>query len=161
MSTAFTHPPLPPPDGSQAQWLEWANGLPAFVELGLRCEQIDAGHALIRLERSVWTQNPNGGVNGGLVCAAADQAMGLVALTMMEAGALPATATLHAEFLRPAFAPLTFRAAVSQRGRRIVFVTVDVEDASGRLAVKCSGTMAAQSTSDRAPPPTRSAASAN
>jgi uncharacterized protein (TIGR00369 family) len=102
---------------------------------------------VLTLEESVLSLNPNGGVNGGLVCAAADQAMGVVALTALDPGSLPATATLHAEFLRPAFAPLTFRAAVSQRGRRLVFVSVDVEDSSGRLCVRFTGTMAAQSPS--------------
>ncbi len=145
MPSATMREPTPPPPGAWERWIEWADALPNLSELGLRCERVGAGSAVLKLERSVLSLNPNGGVNGGLICAAADQAMGVVALTSLEPGLLPATATLHAEFLRPAFAPLTFRASVSQRGRRLVFVSVDTEDASGRLCVRFTGTMAAQS----------------
>jgi len=144
MPTTATELPTPPPSGDWPQWLGWANELPNLAELGLRCERVGPGSVLIKLDRSVLSLNPNGAVNGGLVCAAADQAMGLVALTTLEPGALPATATLNAEFLRPAFAPLTFQAVVSQHGRRLVFVSVAVEDGGGRLCVRFSGTMAAQ-----------------
>jgi uncharacterized protein (TIGR00369 family) len=145
MPSAATKVPTPPSIGDWPRWIEWANELPNLGELGLRCERIGPGSVTIKLDRSVLSPNPNGAVNGGLVCAAADQAMGLVALTTLEPGSLPATATLNGEFLRPAFAPLTFQAVVSQRGRRLVFVSVDAEDADGRLCARFSGTMAAQS----------------
>jgi uncharacterized protein (TIGR00369 family) len=125
--------------------VRWANQLPSFAEIGLRCEEVGPGHTLARLDGSLFTPNPNGAVNGGLVLSAADQCMGLVALTRLDAGALPVTATVSAEFLRPAFPALTFRARVSQRGRNLVFVTVEVEDGQGRPCVRCSGAMAAQS----------------
>jgi uncharacterized protein (TIGR00369 family) len=145
MSSRTVRDPTPPPPGEWERWLEWADALPNLSEIGLRAERIGAGDAVVILERPVLSLNPNGGVNGGLICAAADQAMGVVALTALKPGSLPATATLHAEFLRPAFPPLTFKAAVSQSGRRLVFVSVDVEDVSGRLCVRVTGTMAAQS----------------
>jgi uncharacterized protein (TIGR00369 family) len=138
-------PPVVPARGSWPQWVRWANRLPNCSEIGLECVEVGPGSALFALPTSGWTLNPNGAVNGGLVIAAADQCMGVVALTTLAEGSLPATATLNAEFLRPAFGPLSFRAAVVQQGRRLVFVTVEVEDAAGRLCVKCSGTMAAQS----------------
>jgi uncharacterized protein (TIGR00369 family) len=137
--------PTPPPAGEWTRWIEWANAVPSAAQIGLVCEQLGPGHATLKLEHSPWAPNPNGAVNGGLVCAAADQAMGVVALTALPRGALPATATLHAEFLRPALAPLTFEAVVTQRGRRLVFVSVDVKDAQGRTCVRVSGSMAAQS----------------
>jgi uncharacterized protein (TIGR00369 family) len=144
VSTAAHAPEVATAGGTWAHWVEWANGLPSFSEIGLKCIEVQAGSAVATLGGSRWTPNPNGAVNGGLVVAAADQCMGVVALTTLEPGALPATATLHAEFLRPAFAPLTFRASVAQRGKRLVFVNVDVEDNTGRLCVRCSGTMASQ-----------------
>jgi uncharacterized protein (TIGR00369 family) len=137
-----------PAPGSWAEWIVWANRLPNFSEIGLECIEIGPGVALLSLPASPLTANPNGSVNGGLVLAAADQCMGLVALTTLQPGALPATATVHAEFLRPAFSPLTFRATVTQRGARLVFVAVDVQDAEQRLCVRCSGTMASQGASD-------------
>jgi uncharacterized protein (TIGR00369 family) len=149
-SPAAHHPPAAPAGDSWAEWAEWATKLPNCSEIGLKCVEISPGNAVLTLVESPWTPNPNGAVTGGLVIAAADQCMGLVTLTTLEPGALPATATLHAEFLRPAFAPLTFRARVAQRGKRLVFVNVDVEDAEGRLCVRCSGTMASQSSAPRA-----------
>lgn len=59
----------------------------------------------MRLPESPWATNPNGAVHGGLILAAADQCMGIVAVTAMEPGRLPMTATLNAEFHRPARAP--------------------------------------------------------
>jgi uncharacterized protein (TIGR00369 family) len=138
-------PPIASVDDASAEWLEWANNVPSVTRVGIRCLQLGPGTALLRLTESPWALNPNGAVNGGLVIAAADQCMGLVAMTVLEPGALPATATLNSEFLRPAFAPLTFRASVTQNGRRLLFLTVDVEDRDQRLCVRCSGTMAAAS----------------
>jgi uncharacterized protein (TIGR00369 family) len=151
VSAAAHAPEVASVGGTWAPWVEWANGLPSFSEIGLKCVEVQTGSAVATLGGSRWTPNPNGAVNGGLVVAAADQCMGVVALTTLEPGALPATATLHAEFLRPAFAPLTFRASVAQRGKRLVFVNVDVEDNTGRLCVRCSGTMASQGPSAAQP----------
>jgi uncharacterized protein (TIGR00369 family) len=144
-SAAAQAPPVAAGGETWAPWVAWANGVPSFRDSGLRCLSVESGGAVLTLAQSPWSPNPNGAVNGGLVIAAADQCMGLVALTTLDPGALPATATLHAEFLRPAFAPLTFRASVAQRGNRLVFVSVDVENATGRLCVRCTGTMAMES----------------
>jgi uncharacterized protein (TIGR00369 family) len=136
------HPPWGEP---WSAWVDWANHLPNLTELSLVCEQIGANSAQLRLDESPRRLNPNGSVNGGLVAAAADQAMGIVALTGMPAGSLPATATINGAYLRPAFPPLRFDAAVTQAGRRLVFVTVEVYDGKGRRCVSFTGTMAAQS----------------
>jgi uncharacterized protein (TIGR00369 family) len=136
---------LPPWGKPWEAWITWADQLPICLEIGLRCSALDGEGATFRLSRSVWPVNPNGAVNGGLVIAAVDQAMGIVACTRLPVGSLPASATINAAFLRPAFAPLTLRATVRQSGRRLVFVEVDVEDGDGRLAVACSSTMASQS----------------
>ena len=143
-AAAYVPPPVPA-DDDWGRWIDWANRLPNLRELGLRCVAVEAGLTEVVLDQPSTSLNPNGAVNGGIVIAAADQCMGIVALTTMEAGSLPATATLNAEFLRPAFPPLTMRATVAQRGKRLVFVAVSVEDCEGRLCVRTSGTMAAQS----------------
>jgi uncharacterized protein (TIGR00369 family) len=127
-------------------WTTWANRLPNLTELSLVCTHVEAGSASFTLDEPPGTLNPNGSANGGLVAAAADQAMGLVALTVMPEGSLPATATLNGAYLRPAFPPLRFEAAVTQGGRRLVFVTVEVFDASNRHCVTFTGTLTSQST---------------
>jgi uncharacterized protein (TIGR00369 family) len=134
-----------PPWGQRwNEWVQWANALPNLSEINLHCLEIDAGRAELTLSESLRTLNPGGAVNGGLVLDAADQCAGVVALTAMPPGSLPATATLNAPYLRPAFPPLRFHATVSQSGRRLVFVSVDVHDRDGRTCVRVTGTMAAQ-----------------
>jgi uncharacterized protein (TIGR00369 family) len=149
-----TYSPIPPPvpaNTEWAQWVQWANRLPNFSEICMSCVEVSAGVCVATLDGSRFSPNPNGAVNGGLVLSAADQCMGVVALSTLEAGSLAVTATISAEFLRPAFPELTLRANVSQRGRNLVFVTVNVHDLQGRLAVKCSGTMAAQDSGRHVP----------
>jgi uncharacterized protein (TIGR00369 family) len=143
-----TLPPItytPPWGEPWTAWTAWANRLQNFTELSLVCSHVDAGSALFTLDESPRSLNPNGSVNGGLVAAAADQAMGLVALTGMPEGSLPATATINGAYLRPAFPPLRFEAAVTQSGRRLVFVTVEVFDRSDRRCVSFTGTLTSQS----------------
>jgi uncharacterized protein (TIGR00369 family) len=139
------HTHIPPWGEPWRAWIEWANRLPNLVQIGLECTHLDGTSGEFVLRESVWQLNPNGGINGGLVVAAADQALGTTALSAMPPQSLPATATITASYLRPAFPPLLFRAEVSQSGRRLVFVTVDIEDCDGRICVRSSGTMVAQS----------------
>jgi uncharacterized protein (TIGR00369 family) len=136
---------VPPWGEPWSEWVTWANTLPNLVEINLRCLDIGEGRGEFALSEPLRSLNPNGAVNGGLVADAIDQSAGCVALTALPHGSLPATATLHASYLRPAFPPLTFHAHVAQSGRRLVFVTIDVEDRDGRVCVKGQGTMTAQS----------------
>jgi uncharacterized protein (TIGR00369 family) len=145
----------PPPGGGLpgwAQWVEWANRLPNFAETGLECVAVGPGSVVATLGSSRFSLNPNGAVNGGVVLAAADQCMGVVALTALPAGELAVTATVTAEFLRPAFPPLMLQGRVTQRGRNLVFVAVEVHGADGRLSVRCGGTMAVQPAGRHRPP---------
>src|SRR6478736_6448932 len=98
--------PIPPSvDGRNAwaEWVDWANRLPNFTENGLECVEVGLGFVIATLDSSRFSRNPNGAVNGGLVLWAADQCMGLVSLTMLPPRDLAVTATVTAEFLRPAF----------------------------------------------------------
>jgi uncharacterized protein (TIGR00369 family) len=126
--------------------VHWANDLPNFSEIGMQCVEVGRGIVVAKLDGSMFSPNPNGAVNGGLVLSAADQCMGVVALTALEAGELPVTATITGQFLRPAYPVLTLRGRVTQRGQNLVFVNVDVHTAGARLCVSCAGTMAVQST---------------
>jgi uncharacterized protein (TIGR00369 family) len=132
----------PAPDAPADDWSLWADSLGNSRQLGLECAEISPGRAVMRMAASPWPVNPNGSLHGGLVLAAADQCLGVAAVTAMDPGLLPATATLNAEFHRPAFAPLTFAARVRRRGRSLMFVEADVTDEAGRLCVHCTATMA-------------------
>jgi uncharacterized protein (TIGR00369 family) len=113
----------------------------------LKCTHVEPGKMTVVLDSSLWPLNPNGALHGGLVIACADQCFGLVAITALDETSVPATATLTAEFVRPAMPPLTFQARVDRAGRTMAFITVDVFDATGRLVTKVSGTMSIDGTS--------------
>jgi uncharacterized protein (TIGR00369 family) len=108
--------------------------------MGLRVTTVGPGTATVFLDESPWPLNPNGSVHGGLVAAAADQAGGIAAVAELGERALPATATLHAEYLRPAFPGLRLDCRVVRGGKTLLFVEVDVLDRQGRLCTKFNGT---------------------
>lgn len=132
-----------PAGDTDADWQSWVHRLPFCADLGLRCEEFTREVALFRMARPVLTPNPNGAVNGGIVVAAADQVMGAMAMRVSDPGQLPATGSLHIQYHRPALAPLLFRATPLGGGRRMKFIEVVVEDASGNRCATSHGTMVA------------------
>ncbi|OYN76195.1 PaaI family thioesterase [Mycolicibacterium sphagni] len=132
-----------PTGDTDKHWLSWANALPFCGDLGLQCEEFTRDVARFRMARPTLTPNPNGAVNGGIVVAAADQAMAAMAMRISDPGQLPATGSLHIQFHRPALAPLLFRASPLGGGRRMKFIEVVVEDATGNRCATSQGTMVA------------------
>lgn len=137
-----TMPPPPHGHGERA-WMAWVDSHPISELIGMRCLAAEPGHVRIRVEESGWPLNPNGAVHGGMVVAWADQCLGLASMTVSPPGSMPATATLAAEFVRPAIPPLTYDVRVHRAGRTLVFITMEVLDAGERLCAKVTGTMAA------------------
>lgn len=142
--TSSTTLTMPPPIGEWDQWQSWSDTVPAAATMLLRCTEVESGHAVMEMNESPWPLNPNGAVHGGLVAAAADHVGGLSAVTVVGAQSLPATATLTAQFLRPALAPLTFDATVLKAGKSVLFVRIDVRDRSGELCTAFTGSWSAQ-----------------
>jgi uncharacterized protein (TIGR00369 family) len=139
--------PAAPYGGTADQWREYSDALPVSVEMGLRCTEVERGRAVFAVEGSCWPLNPSGAVHGGLVAAIADQCLGMAALTVLADGQQPATATMTTEFQRPARAPLTVEAEVTKAGRTLVFVSVLVRDAAGRVCTRVTGTAVVDGTS--------------
>ncbi|GAA4491510.1 hypothetical protein GCM10023094_56060 [Rhodococcus olei] len=137
-SELASHPPV---GRDWPEWQGWVEAMPISQLLGLRCTDIEAGRAIAVLDTPPWPANPNGAVHGGLVAACADHLFGVVAVSALPEGRLPATATLSVEYVRPAFAPLTFEAVVDNSGRTLAFVTVTVRSPNGQVCTKVSGTM--------------------
>lgn len=131
----------PAPDAGLSDWLAWADNLPLCRELGLVCRELDDERGLFTVEAVPMSANPNGSVNGGLVAALTDQAMGVMAVRGAEPGYFPATAALQTQFHSPAFAPLMLKAFVVGGGRRVRYVEVLVEDRIGNRCVTSHGTM--------------------
>jgi uncharacterized protein (TIGR00369 family) len=131
----------PPDDADAGMWLAWANQLPLCAAVGLECVELDPTHGLFRLDGTPIAANPNGSVNGGVIAAIADQAMGVMAMRGARHGHQPATAALNVQFHSPAYAPLTMEAHVVGGGRRVRFVEVVVFDRDGQRCCTSHGTM--------------------
>lgn len=142
--------PMPPPAGEWSRWKEWAESVPAVASMALECTEIAEGRATMLMAHSPWPVNPNGAVHGGLVAAAADHVGGLAAVTRVSMTGLPATATLSGQFIRPAFAPLTFHAQVVNAGRTVVFVHIDVLNAAGQVCTFFAGSWSTRGSSSAA-----------
>lgn len=143
-----------PVDGDERAWRTWAEQLPASIAMGLRCLAVSPTHATVLMDNNGVGPESAGEVPHGEVVAWADHCFGLVATASVRPGASPATASLSAQFLAPAIAPLTFHATVQKSGRTLAFINVDVRDASDRLVSIVRGTMSVDGTSRFLPPAT-------
>jgi len=131
--------PLLPLPQDKADWVAWANDLPASQAMGMRALECVPGRAKAVLEHSVWPLNPNGSVHGGLLLGVSDHLGGCVAMTMMPSGEYCATATLTMQFMSPAVLPLTFEAVVTRSGRTLAFVDLAVTSSDGRRCATVVG----------------------
>lgn len=131
----------PGPDDPAAAWVAWANQTPQLRGLGITCTAVGEGSAQFSVPSVPYVANPNGSVNGGMVAAIADQAMGVLSTMNSPAGYLCATASLHIQFHRPAHAPLAMTATLLPGGRRVKFVEVVFTDVDGNHCATAQGTM--------------------
>jgi uncharacterized protein (TIGR00369 family) len=130
------------PYGSPWQdWITWIDAMPVSVKLGLRCTAVEPGKVTLVHEGGEWLNATGTAVHGGAIVAAADHSFGAVVSTVLPEGVVPATATLTSDFLRPAFAPVTFEASVDRVGRTLAFVRVVVRDRNGKVCNEVRGTM--------------------
>ena len=132
-----------PQSSSDVNWVAWANALPLCQETGLVCLELNENSGTFRMDRTTTTPNPSGAVNGGILALATDQVMGAMTVRISPRGLLPATASLHIQFHKPAMAPLTFRVISLGGGRRTKFIEVVIEDADGNRCATGHGTMVA------------------
>lgn len=121
-------------------WIDWANNWPTLRALNIVCTALEAQRGEFTIDNIPFPPNPNGSVNGGMLAAAADQTLGIMSALTSAVRSVPATATLHMWYHRPAMLPLTVRANVLPGGRKTKFIEVVFEDAAGRCAT-CHGTM--------------------
>jgi uncharacterized protein (TIGR00369 family) len=136
-----------PHGGTASEWIHWAEAHPVAELIGLQVTHAEPGHVRLVVQESQWPLNPNGAVHGGMVLAWADHCFGIVAMTTAAPGVIPATATLTAEFVRPAIPPLTYDARVDRSGKTLMFISVEVLNAHGKLCAKVNGTMSADGAS--------------
>jgi uncharacterized protein (TIGR00369 family) len=107
---------------------------PVAQWLGLKLVSVGPGEATMTLVASMATHgNGLGVVQGGVLCALADAAMGVALATTLEHADTAATINLHMDFLRPARdGILSARARAVHIGRTVGFVECDVVDEGGQ-----------------------------
>lgn len=102
--------------------------MPAAATLiGMRLESFAAGEALVVLEATAAHANPMGTVQGGLLAAMADAAMGWAFMTILGENESYTTLEVKINFLRPVWAGrLEARGRVKSAGRNVSLVECDV-----------------------------------
>ncbi|MGI5219249.1 PaaI family thioesterase [Nocardia sp. CA-290969] len=109
--------------------------------IGLTCLSVAPEQSEFALEDSGLPLNANSAVNGGIIAAAADQIMAVVAARASAPDYVPVTGSLHIQFHSPAHLPLTIRGLLLPSGFRTKYVEVVVEDSAGRRCATAHATM--------------------
>lgn len=100
---------------------------PAATLIGMRLESFAAGEALVALDATEAHANPMGTVQGGILAAVADAAMGWALMTTLGEGESYTTLEVKVNFLRPVWAGrLEARGRVKSAGRTVTLVECDV-----------------------------------
>lgn len=128
--------------------------------LGYRCSTAEPGRSVVEWNAPPEYCFPTGTgpvVQGGLVAAQLDSAMGGACWSVLEPGETFLTADLRVEFLRTTRpGPLTAVGTVVRRTRRVVFCAAELFDAGGTLlaASRCTQVvLPADGPAGRAAPP--------
>jgi uncharacterized protein (TIGR00369 family) len=100
---------------------------PAATLIGMRLESFAEGEALVALEATAAHANPMGTVQGGVLAAVADAAMGWALMTILGENESYTTLEVKINFLRPVWAGrLEARGRVKSAGRTVSLVECDV-----------------------------------
>ena len=114
---------------------------PVSELLGLRLVSIAEGEAVFEMQVVREHANPMGTLQGGVICALADAAMGIAYASRLEEGETFTTLELKTNYLRPVVdGKLTATGRVLHGGRTIGLATCDVVDEQGRLVAHATST---------------------
>jgi uncharacterized protein (TIGR00369 family) len=134
-----------------ATWLELfkrGEGHPArggWAEpYGIRVTTVEAGHVVLEFEASEKHHQPNGVVQGGVLTAIADAAMGMAGMTVQEIGWANTTIELKINFIRPVIRGLVkAEGKVGQAGKTVLFLEASVTNEEGKLAALATSSVLA------------------
>jgi uncharacterized protein (TIGR00369 family) len=114
---------------------------PVSQLLGLRLVSHGEGKCVFELEVAPEHANPMGTLQGGIICALADAAMGMAYATTLGEGETFTTLELKTNYLRQVVdGTLTATGRVLHGGRTIGLATCDVVDEQGRLVAHATST---------------------
>ena len=114
---------------------------PVSELLGIRLVSIGEGECVFEMEARPEHANPMGTVQGGVICALADAAMGLAYASLLGDGESFTTLELKTNYLRQVTdGRLTATGRVVHAGRTIGLTTCDVVDGDGRKVAHATST---------------------
>ena len=114
---------------------------PVAELLGIRLVSIDEHEAVFEMDVRPEHANPMGTLQGGVICALADAAMGLAYAYRLEGGESFTTLELKTNYLRAVTdGKLTAHGRVVHAGRTVGLTTCDVVDEQGRKVAHATST---------------------
>jgi uncharacterized protein (TIGR00369 family) len=114
---------------------------PVAELLGIRLVSVGDGECVFEMEALPEHANPMGTVQGGVICALADAAMGLAYASRLADGEKFTTLELKANYLRPVIeGRLVASGRVVHAGRTIGLTTCEVVDGKGRKIAHATST---------------------
>jgi uncharacterized protein (TIGR00369 family) len=109
--------------------------------LGIRLVSFEDGECVFEMEAKPEHANPMGTIQGGVICALADAAMGMAYATRLEEGESFTTLELKTNYLRPVTeGMLVATGRVLHGGRTIGLTSCDVVDGEGRKIAYATST---------------------
>jgi len=114
---------------------------PVAELLGLRLVSVADGEVVFELDVRPEHANPMGTIQGGVICALADAAMGLAYASRLEDGESFTTLELKTNYLRAVTeGKLTATARVIHSGRTVGLTDCEVVDEQGRRVAHATST---------------------
>jgi len=113
---------------------EVLHGNPFSRLIGMRLVEMRPGEAVIEIEMRDELCQPNGILHGGVTATLIDTAMAFAAITKLDENEKASTVDLTVHYLRPhTEGKISCTANVVRAGKRIITLTADVRNASGKM----------------------------
>jgi uncharacterized protein (TIGR00369 family) len=114
---------------------------PVAQLLGIQLVSMAEGEAVFEMEARPEHANPMGTLQGGVICALADAAMGMAYASRLEEGETFTTLELKTNYLRQVTdGRLVATGRVVHAGRTVGLTTCDVVDGTGRKVAHATST---------------------
>ncbi|MEP6902588.1 MAG: PaaI family thioesterase [Actinomycetota bacterium] len=113
-----------------------------FVQLiGMELVELEIGEAKIKLDMRDELRQPYGLLHGGATASLIDTATAFAILGNLAEGEMASTVDLTIQYLRPHTAgAISCTAKVTRAGKRLLFVSAEVENEAGKLVATALST---------------------
>ena len=118
---------------------------PSAALMGWRLIAVDAeaGTMEVGFDGKAEFRNPAGHIQGGILAAMMDDAMGPCLVVHLNGRAFPSTIDLHTHYLRPVrVGPVSVKARVTKTGKSVAFLEAELFDGAGKLSAKSTASAA-------------------